>query len=99
MYVHNGFFGRKHREKQFFSFCAKGKWASGVHISKEGKGLRETWLKQIQQFNRVSPAVASAVAQAYPSPSLLLQVSSFHRLLCAGGREGTSREAILKNRG
>ncbi|KAM3826640.1 putative crossover junction endonuclease EME2 isoform 2-T2 [Vipera latastei] len=64
---------KKHREKQFFSFCAKGKWASGVHISKDGKGLRETWLKQIQQFNRVSPAVASAVAQAYPSPSLLLQ--------------------------
>ncbi|KAM6424427.1 putative crossover junction endonuclease EME2 [Liasis olivaceus] len=64
---------KKHQEKLPFSFCAKGKWASGVHISKDGKGLQETWLKQIQQFNRVSPAMAAAIAQAYPSPSLLLQ--------------------------
>ncbi|XP_039216368.1 probable crossover junction endonuclease EME2 isoform X2 [Crotalus tigris] len=90
---------KKHQEKQLFSFCAKGKWASGVHISKGGKGLQETWLKQIQQFNRVSPAMAAAIAQAFPSPSLLLQVSSFHQSLCLGGREGKSREAILKNRG
>ncbi|XP_070617182.1 probable crossover junction endonuclease EME2 [Erythrolamprus reginae] len=64
---------KKHQEKQPFSFCAKGKWASGVHIGKDGKGLQETWLKQIQQFNRVSPTMATAIAQAYPSPSLLLQ--------------------------
>ncbi|XP_013930043.1 PREDICTED: probable crossover junction endonuclease EME2 [Thamnophis sirtalis] len=64
---------KKHQEKQPFSFCAKGKWASGVHIGKDGKGLQETWLKQIQQFNRVSPAMATAIAQAYPSPNLLLQ--------------------------
>ncbi|XP_034286137.1 probable crossover junction endonuclease EME2 isoform X1 [Pantherophis guttatus] len=64
---------KKHQEKQPFSFCAKGKWASGVHIGKDGKGLQETWLKQIQQLNRVSPAMATAIAQAYPSPSLLLR--------------------------
>uniref|UniRef100_A0A8C6XSM2 Structure-specific endonuclease subunit EME2 n=1 Tax=Naja naja TaxID=35670 RepID=A0A8C6XSM2_NAJNA len=64
---------KKHQEKQPFSFCPKGKWASGVHIGKDGKGLQETWLKQIQQFNRVSPAMATAIAQAYPSPSLLLR--------------------------
>ncbi|XP_058013862.1 probable crossover junction endonuclease EME2 [Ahaetulla prasina] len=64
---------KKHQEKQTFSFCVKGKWASGVHIGKDGEGLQETWLKQIQQFNRVSPAMATAIAQAYPSPSLLLR--------------------------
>ncbi|XP_044289392.1 probable crossover junction endonuclease EME2 isoform X2 [Varanus komodoensis] len=64
---------KRQRENQTFSFCTGGGWASGVRVLKDGTGLREAWSRQIQQFNRVSPAVAAAVTQAYPSPSLLLQ--------------------------
>uniref|UniRef100_A0A663FGD1 Essential meiotic structure-specific endonuclease subunit 2 n=1 Tax=Aquila chrysaetos chrysaetos TaxID=223781 RepID=A0A663FGD1_AQUCH len=39
----------------------------------DGTGLWQVWKRQIQQFNRVSPATAAAIAEAYPSPSLLLQ--------------------------
>ncbi|KAM6350614.1 LOW QUALITY PROTEIN: putative crossover junction endonuclease EME2 [Alca torda] len=48
-------------------------WASGVRVEKDSTGLRQVWKGQLQQFNRVSPATAVAVAEAYPSPSLLLQ--------------------------
>lgn len=44
-------------------------------MEKDGTGLWQVWKRQIQQFNRVSPATAAAIAEAYPSPSLLLQVS------------------------
>uniref|UniRef100_A0A8D0H956 Essential meiotic structure-specific endonuclease subunit 2 n=1 Tax=Sphenodon punctatus TaxID=8508 RepID=A0A8D0H956_SPHPU len=56
-----------------FSFCTDGGWSSGVRVEKDGTGLREAWRKQLQQFNRVSCAMAEAIAAAYPSPSLLLQ--------------------------
>ncbi|XP_062999084.1 probable crossover junction endonuclease EME2 [Elgaria multicarinata webbii] len=64
---------RKQLENQTFSFCTEGGWASGVRVLKDGTGLGEAWSRQIQQFNRVSPAMAAAITQAYPSPSLLLQ--------------------------
>ena len=51
-----------------------GPWASGVRVKKEGTGLRQVWNRQVQQLNRVSVAVATAVTTAYPSPHLLLQV-------------------------
>uniref|UniRef100_A0A3Q0RG95 ERCC4 domain-containing protein n=1 Tax=Amphilophus citrinellus TaxID=61819 RepID=A0A3Q0RG95_AMPCI len=54
-------------------FCVDGSWASGVRVEKDGSGLIQVWGKQIQQLNRVSPAVASAVTASYPSPQLLLQ--------------------------
>lgn len=69
-------FCRKQRDTELFSFCTDGKWSSGVRVEKDGTGLRQAWKRQIQQFNRVSPAAAAAIAEAYPSPSLLLQVSS-----------------------
>lgn len=43
-------------------------------MERDGSGLIQVWRRQIQQLNRVSPAVASAVTAAYPSPQLLLQV-------------------------
>lgn len=66
---------RKQLATQLFSFCTDGGWSGGVQVEKDGTGLRQVWKRQIQQFNRVSSAVAAAVAEAYPSPSLLLQVS------------------------
>uniref|UniRef100_A0A3B4G1E6 Essential meiotic structure-specific endonuclease subunit 2 n=1 Tax=Pundamilia nyererei TaxID=303518 RepID=A0A3B4G1E6_9CICH len=54
-------------------FCVDGSWASGVRVEKDGSGLIQVWSRQIQQLNRVSPAVASAVTGSYPSPQLLLQ--------------------------
>uniref|UniRef100_A0A7M4FPD6 Essential meiotic structure-specific endonuclease subunit 2 n=1 Tax=Crocodylus porosus TaxID=8502 RepID=A0A7M4FPD6_CROPO len=64
---------KKLRETELFSFCTDGKWSSGVRVEKDGTGLRQAWKRQIQQFNRVSPAAAVAIAEAYPSPNLLLQ--------------------------
>ncbi|XP_077172836.1 structure-specific endonuclease subunit EME2 isoform X2 [Paroedura picta] len=64
---------KKYLGAQPFSFCSAGKWASGVRVCEDGAGLREAWCRQIQQFSRASPAVAEAVARAYPSPRLLLQ--------------------------
>ncbi|KAE8579192.1 hypothetical protein XENTR_v10023943 [Xenopus tropicalis] len=66
---------RKHWEAQTFSFCTSaGSWRGwgprGVLT-----GLPLTWRRQIQQLNRVSPAMAAVVSQAYPSPQLLMQVS------------------------
>uniref|UniRef100_UPI0037E9711F probable crossover junction endonuclease EME2 n=1 Tax=Semicossyphus pulcher TaxID=241346 RepID=UPI0037E9711F len=60
-------------EKAELPFCVDGSWASGVRVERDGSGLMQVWSKQIQQLNRVSPAVASAVTAAYPSPQLLLQ--------------------------
>ncbi|XP_009461898.1 PREDICTED: probable crossover junction endonuclease EME2 [Nipponia nippon] len=64
---------KRQLESQELPFCAAGAWASGVRVQKDGTGLRQVWKRQIQQFNRVSPATAAAIAEAYPSPSLLLQ--------------------------
>ncbi|XP_048868773.1 probable crossover junction endonuclease EME2 [Brienomyrus brachyistius] len=54
-------------------FCVDGSWASGVRVQKDGTGLLPVWSRQIQQLNRVSPAVAAAISSAFPSPQLLLQ--------------------------
>ncbi|KAJ1097915.1 hypothetical protein NDU88_003031 [Pleurodeles waltl] len=65
---------KKRFENQAFSFCTtEGRWTSGVRVEKDGKGLRQAWKRQIQQFNRVSPSMAATVTAAYPSPNLLLQ--------------------------
>lgn len=60
-------------ERVELPFCVDGSWASGARVERDGSGLGEVWSRQIQQLNRVSPAVASAVVAAYPSPWLLLQ--------------------------
>lgn len=63
----------QHREAQAFSFCTAGRWAAGVRVTRDGRGLREAWQRQIMQFNRVSPAVAGSIVTAFPSPRLLQQ--------------------------
>lgn len=62
-------------ERVELPFCVDGSWASGARVERDGSGLIQVWCKQIQQLNRVSPAVASTVTAAYPSPQLLLQVN------------------------
>ncbi|XP_029432415.1 probable crossover junction endonuclease EME2 [Rhinatrema bivittatum] len=65
---------KKHLEIEAFSFCTSdGSWSSGIQVKKDGTGLQQVWKRQIQQFNRVSPAMAAVVSSAYPSPHLLLQ--------------------------
>ncbi|KAK1794576.1 hypothetical protein P4O66_001255 [Electrophorus voltai] len=54
-------------------FCVDGSWAGGVQVARDGRGLAKVWLRQIQQLNRVSVVMATAVTTAYPSPHLLLQ--------------------------
>ncbi|XP_010188718.1 PREDICTED: probable crossover junction endonuclease EME2, partial [Mesitornis unicolor] len=63
----------RHMESYELPFCTAGPWASGVRVQKNGTGLWEVWKRQLQQFNRVSPVTAAAIAEAYPSPSLLLK--------------------------
>ncbi|KFO34730.1 Putative crossover junction endonuclease EME2 [Fukomys damarensis] len=64
---------KQYRDSQAFSFCTGGRWASGQKVARDGSGLQGVWWRQIQQFNRVSPAVADAVVGAFPSPRLLQQ--------------------------
>ncbi|XP_029312182.1 essential meiotic structure-specific endonuclease subunit 2 isoform X2 [Cottoperca gobio] len=60
-------------ERAELPFCVDGSWASGARVERDGSGLIQVWSRQIQQLNRVSPAVASTVVAAYASPQLLLQ--------------------------
>ncbi|KAG5854257.1 hypothetical protein ANANG_G00035890 [Anguilla anguilla] len=76
---------KKEREKTGFSFCLESEWAGGCRVDRGGKGLLQVWKRQIQQLNRVSPDIASAVLAAYPSPRLLAQ---------AYGRCRTEREKL-----
>ncbi|KAM9296610.1 crossover junction endonuclease EME1 [Gastrophryne carolinensis] len=64
---------KRQRDNTTFSFYLDGDWAGGVRVEKCGRGLLEVWKRQIQQFNRVSVEVASAVVAAYPSPQLLIK--------------------------
>ncbi|XP_067403584.1 crossover junction endonuclease EME1 isoform X2 [Emydura macquarii macquarii] len=61
------------REKTGFSFYLESEWCGGVKVDRSGKGLSQVWKRQIQQFNRVSLEMASAIVSAYPSPLLLSQ--------------------------
>ncbi|XP_015732703.1 probable crossover junction endonuclease EME2 isoform X2 [Coturnix japonica] len=60
-------------EMQELSFCTAGVSGKGLRVEKDGTGLWQVWKRQIEQFNRVSPATATAIAEAYPSPGLLVQ--------------------------
>ncbi|KAF7650979.1 hypothetical protein LDENG_00117510 [Lucifuga dentata] len=61
------------KEQTGFSFCLESEWAGGERVGKGGKGLLQVWRRQIQQFNRVSLDMASAILAAFPSPQLLCQ--------------------------
>lgn len=65
---------RREREKTGFSFYLESEWAGGQKVDRAGKGLLQVWKRQIQQLNRVSQDMASAILAAYPSPQLLNQV-------------------------
>lgn len=54
-------------------------WAGGMKVDPAGRGLAVIWRRQIQQLNRVSLEMASAIVDAYPSPRFLVQV------YCYGG--------------
>lgn len=45
-------------------------------MDRSGRGLALVWRRQIQQLNRVSLEMASAIVDAYPSPQILIQVCS-----------------------
>ncbi|KAK9530811.1 hypothetical protein VZT92_012292 [Zoarces viviparus] len=77
---------KRQREKTGFSFYLESEWAGGQRVDKAGKGLLQVWKRQIQQFNRVSPDMASAILAAYPSPQLLRKAYS----LCKTDRERMS---------
>ncbi|XP_019349930.1 crossover junction endonuclease EME1 [Alligator mississippiensis] len=64
---------KRERENTGFSFYLENEWCRGVKVDRSGKGLLQAWQRQIQQFHRVSPDMASAIVSAYPSPWLLEQ--------------------------
>ncbi|KAB0367597.1 hypothetical protein FD755_020921 [Muntiacus reevesi] len=64
---------KKLRDQTSFSFCLENDWAGGAKVDRSGKGLALVWRRQIQQLNRVSLEMASAIVDAYPSPQLLIQ--------------------------
>nr|XP_058139985.1 crossover junction endonuclease EME1 isoform X2 [Dasypus novemcinctus] len=67
---------KKLRDETSFSFCLESDWAGGVKVDCSGRGLALVWRRQIQQLNRVSLEMASAIVDAYPSPQLLVQCFS-----------------------
>ncbi|XP_035521829.1 probable crossover junction endonuclease EME2 isoform X2 [Morone saxatilis] len=84
-------------ERAELPFCVDGSWASGVRVERDGSGLIGVWSKQIQQLNRVSPAVASTVTAAYPSPQLLLQ--AYQSLGSEADRKGLLAGLLVKSGG
>ncbi|XP_043327251.1 crossover junction endonuclease EME1 [Cervus canadensis] len=64
---------KKLRDQTSFSFCLENDWAGGAKVDRSGRGLALVWRRQIQQLNRVSLEMASAIVDAYPSPQLLIQ--------------------------
>ncbi|XP_023267136.1 probable crossover junction endonuclease EME2 isoform X3 [Seriola lalandi dorsalis] len=84
-------------ERAELPFCVDGSWASGVRVERDGSELIQVWSKQIQQLNRVSPAVASTVTAAYPSPQLLLQ--AYQSLGSEEERKGLLAGLIVKSGG
>lgn len=64
---------KKLRDQTSFSFCLESDWAGGAKVDRSGRGLALVWRRQIQQLNRVSLEMASAIVDAYPSPQILIQ--------------------------
>ncbi|XP_068090467.1 probable crossover junction endonuclease EME2 isoform X2 [Hyperolius riggenbachi] len=60
-------------EDQSYSFCTTAGTWRGWGPRGSLVGLPLAWRRQIQQFNRVSPSMAAAITEAYPSPQLLMQ--------------------------
>uniref|UniRef100_A0A8C6TJC2 Essential meiotic structure-specific endonuclease subunit 2 n=1 Tax=Neogobius melanostomus TaxID=47308 RepID=A0A8C6TJC2_9GOBI len=84
-------------ERVELPFCVDGSWASGARVERDGSGLEQVWTLQIQQLNRVSPAVAATVAAAYQSPQLLLQ--EYQRLESEEEKRGLLAGLLIKTGG
>lgn len=84
-------------ERAELPFCVDGSWASGARVERDGSGLDQVWSLQIQQLNRVSPAVASTVTAAYKSPQLLLQ--AYKSLESEEERKGLLAGLLVKTGG
>ncbi|XP_024862182.1 probable crossover junction endonuclease EME2 isoform X3 [Kryptolebias marmoratus] len=78
-------------------FCVDGSWAAGARVDRDGSGLGLVWSRQIQQLNRVSPAVASAVTESFPSPRALLQ--AYQKLESEAERKGMLTGLLVKTEG
>ncbi|XP_025773312.1 crossover junction endonuclease EME1 [Puma concolor] len=64
---------KKLRDQTSFSFCLESDWEGGAKVDRAGRGLALVWRRQIQQLNRVSLDMASAIVDTYPSPQRLVQ--------------------------
>ncbi|XP_061425824.1 crossover junction endonuclease EME1-like isoform X2 [Lethenteron reissneri] len=76
---------KREREATGLAFCVESEGAGGVRVDRDGRGYLQLWQRQLQQLNRVSAEMASAVVRAFPSPRLLLQ---------AYARCGSDRERV-----
>lgn len=74
---------RRQRAETVFSFHLDTEWCGGQRVERSGQGLLQVWRRQVQQLNRVSADVASAVVAAYPSPQLLNKVLVMLTLSCS----------------
>ncbi|XP_065921902.1 crossover junction endonuclease EME1-like [Magallana gigas] len=54
---------------------------STVKVDKNGQGLLKVWKQQLLQFKNISPDIADAIVQAFPSPHLLIEVHIAHYLM------------------
>ncbi|XP_066444231.1 crossover junction endonuclease EME1 [Eleutherodactylus coqui] len=85
---------KRQRDNSSFSFYLDGEWAAGFKVERCGKGLLEVWKRQIQQFNRVSVEVASAIVAVYPSPQLL--VKAYHRCQTVAERHNLLSDILVR---
>uniref|UniRef100_S4RKQ1 Essential meiotic structure-specific endonuclease 1 n=1 Tax=Petromyzon marinus TaxID=7757 RepID=S4RKQ1_PETMA len=79
---------KREREVTGLAFCVESEGAGGVRVERDGRGYLQLWQRQLQQLNRVSAEMASAIVRAFPSPRLLLQAYA----RCGSDRE---RAALL----
>nr|XP_032816965.1 crossover junction endonuclease EME1-like isoform X1 [Petromyzon marinus]XP_032816966.1 crossover junction endonuclease EME1-like isoform X1 [Petromyzon marinus]XP_032816967.1 crossover junction endonuclease EME1-like isoform X1 [Petromyzon marinus] len=79
---------KREREVTGLAFCVESEGAGGVRVDRDGRGYLQLWQRQLQQLNRVSAEMASAIVRAFPSPRLLLQAYA----RCGSDRE---RAALL----
>eukprot|EP00105_Crassostrea_gigas_P025284 XP_011445820.1 PREDICTED: crossover junction endonuclease EME1 [Crassostrea gigas] len=63
---------------------------STVKVDKNGQGLLKVWKQQLLQFKNISPDIADAIVQAYPSPHLLME--AYRKC-----NDSTEQEKLLEN--
>lgn len=48
--------------------------SGSIKVEKDGTGLKQLWVDQLQQFSTVGSDVAQAISKRFPSPMALLKV-------------------------